>query len=97
MKKFLGCEYYYKAAFLFKLIICAFLQPVTLYGSSMLGGSAPAGQALEIEGASQPGLVTKSGLVLYGTDGNAVSSPSPRLNKHPEQTAADMAPCSNKL
>uniref|UniRef100_A0A3P9PT54 10-formyltetrahydrofolate dehydrogenase n=1 Tax=Poecilia reticulata TaxID=8081 RepID=A0A3P9PT54_POERE len=47
-------------------------QPVTLYGSSMLGGSVPAGQALEIEGASQPGLITKSGLVLYGTDGNAL-------------------------
>uniref|UniRef100_A0A3B3YX64 10-formyltetrahydrofolate dehydrogenase n=1 Tax=Poecilia mexicana TaxID=48701 RepID=A0A3B3YX64_9TELE len=47
-------------------------QPVTLYGSSMLGGSVPAGQALEIEGASQPGLVTKAGLVLYGTDGNAL-------------------------
>uniref|UniRef100_A0A3B5QDN5 10-formyltetrahydrofolate dehydrogenase n=1 Tax=Xiphophorus maculatus TaxID=8083 RepID=A0A3B5QDN5_XIPMA len=47
-------------------------QPVTLYGSSMLGGSVPAGQALEIEGASQPSLVTKSGLVLYGTDGNAL-------------------------
>ncbi|KAE8281572.1 Mitochondrial 10-formyltetrahydrofolate dehydrogenase [Larimichthys crocea] len=44
-------------------------QPVTLYGSSMLGGSAPTGQALEVEGASQPGLVTKNGLVLYGTDG----------------------------
>ncbi|XP_043964383.1 mitochondrial 10-formyltetrahydrofolate dehydrogenase [Gambusia affinis] len=47
-------------------------QPVTLYGSSMLGGSVPAGQALEIEGAFQPGLITKSGLVLYGTDGNAL-------------------------
>ncbi|KAK5895988.1 hypothetical protein CgunFtcFv8_009635 [Champsocephalus gunnari] len=45
---------------------------VTLYGSSMLGGSAPAGQPLEIEGASQPGLVTKNGLVLYGTDGKAL-------------------------
>uniref|UniRef100_A0A671WHZ2 10-formyltetrahydrofolate dehydrogenase n=1 Tax=Sparus aurata TaxID=8175 RepID=A0A671WHZ2_SPAAU len=44
-------------------------QSVTLYGSSMLGGSAPAGQPLEMEGASQPGLVTKNGLVLYGTDG----------------------------
>ncbi|TKS91020.1 Mitochondrial 10-formyltetrahydrofolate dehydrogenase [Collichthys lucidus] len=44
-------------------------KPVTLYGSSMLGGSAPTGQALEVEGASQPGLVTKNGLVLYGTDG----------------------------
>ncbi|KAF3859478.1 hypothetical protein F7725_021877 [Dissostichus mawsoni] len=47
-------------------------QTVTLYGSSMLGGSAPAGQPLEIEGASQPGLVTKNGLVLYGTDGKAL-------------------------
>ncbi|XP_076023577.1 mitochondrial 10-formyltetrahydrofolate dehydrogenase-like [Genypterus blacodes] len=47
-------------------------QPVTLYGSSMLGGSAPAGQPLEMEGASQPGLVTKNGLVLYGTDGKAL-------------------------
>uniref|UniRef100_A0A8C5N4T7 formyltetrahydrofolate dehydrogenase n=1 Tax=Gouania willdenowi TaxID=441366 RepID=A0A8C5N4T7_GOUWI len=46
--------------------------PVTLYGSSMLGGSAPAGQALEIEGAPQPALVTKSGLVLYGSDGKAL-------------------------
>uniref|UniRef100_A0A8P4KTS3 10-formyltetrahydrofolate dehydrogenase n=1 Tax=Dicentrarchus labrax TaxID=13489 RepID=A0A8P4KTS3_DICLA len=44
-------------------------QTVTLYGSSMLGGSVPAGQPLEVEGASQPGLVTKNGLVLYGTDG----------------------------
>lgn len=47
-------------------------QTVTLYGSSMLGGSAPAGQPLEVEGASQPGLVTKNGLVLYGTDGKAL-------------------------
>ncbi|KAM4712012.1 mitochondrial 10-formyltetrahydrofolate dehydrogenase [Anableps anableps] len=47
-------------------------QPVTLYGSSMLGGSVPAGQALEIEGASQPSLVTKNGLVLYGSDGKAL-------------------------
>uniref|UniRef100_A0A3Q3QUJ4 10-formyltetrahydrofolate dehydrogenase n=1 Tax=Monopterus albus TaxID=43700 RepID=A0A3Q3QUJ4_MONAL len=30
------------------------------------------GQVLEIEGASQPGLVTKNGLVLYGTDGKAL-------------------------
>uniref|UniRef100_A0A8C7UND3 10-formyltetrahydrofolate dehydrogenase n=1 Tax=Oncorhynchus mykiss TaxID=8022 RepID=A0A8C7UND3_ONCMY len=28
--------------------------------------SVPAGQPLEIEGASQPGVVTKNGLVLYG-------------------------------
>uniref|UniRef100_A0A665WW93 10-formyltetrahydrofolate dehydrogenase n=1 Tax=Echeneis naucrates TaxID=173247 RepID=A0A665WW93_ECHNA len=44
-------------------------QSVTLYGSSMLGGKAPDGQTLEIEGASRPGLVTKKGLVLHGTDG----------------------------
>ncbi|XP_031725716.1 mitochondrial 10-formyltetrahydrofolate dehydrogenase [Anarrhichthys ocellatus] len=47
-------------------------QSVTLYNSSMLRGSVPAGQSLEIEGASQPGLVTKNGLVLYGSDGKAL-------------------------
>ncbi|XP_040886547.1 mitochondrial 10-formyltetrahydrofolate dehydrogenase [Toxotes jaculatrix] len=47
-------------------------QSVTLYGSSMLGASVPAGQPLEIDGASQPSLVTKNGLVLYGTDGKAL-------------------------
>ncbi|XP_034019646.1 mitochondrial 10-formyltetrahydrofolate dehydrogenase [Thalassophryne amazonica] len=47
-------------------------QPVTLYSSSMLAGSVPAGQPLEIEGSPQPGLITKSGLVLYGTDGKAL-------------------------
>ncbi|TDG96869.1 hypothetical protein EPR50_G00234380 [Perca flavescens] len=47
-------------------------QAVTLYGSSMLGGLLPAGQPLEIAGAPQPGLVTKNGLVLYGTDGKAL-------------------------
>ncbi|GAA6224517.1 mitochondrial 10-formyltetrahydrofolate dehydrogenase [Lates japonicus] len=47
-------------------------QSVTLYGSSMLGGQVPAGQPLEIDGASQPGLVTKNGLVLYGADGKAL-------------------------
>lgn len=46
---------------------------MTLYGSSLFGGSVPAGQPLEIEGASQPGLVTKNGLILYGADGKAVS------------------------
>uniref|UniRef100_A0A8C8F547 10-formyltetrahydrofolate dehydrogenase n=1 Tax=Oncorhynchus tshawytscha TaxID=74940 RepID=A0A8C8F547_ONCTS len=45
---------------------------VTLYGSSMLGESVPAGQPLEIEGASQPGVVTKNGLVLYGSDSKAL-------------------------
>ncbi|XP_029020099.1 mitochondrial 10-formyltetrahydrofolate dehydrogenase isoform X2 [Betta splendens] len=47
-------------------------QAVTLYSSSLFGGSVPAGQPLEIEGASRTALVTKSGLVLYGTDGKAL-------------------------
>lgn len=55
------------------LMLLFMSQTVTLYGSSLLGGSVPAGQPLEIEGASQPGLVTKNGLVLYGSDGKPVS------------------------
>lgn len=47
-------------------------KPVTLYSSSMLSGSVPDGQAVEVEGASQPGLITKSGLVLFGSDGKAL-------------------------
>ncbi|XP_048123872.1 mitochondrial 10-formyltetrahydrofolate dehydrogenase isoform X1 [Alosa alosa] len=47
-------------------------QTVTLYGSSLLGGSVPKGQPLEVEGAAQPGLITSGGLVLFGTDGKAV-------------------------
>ncbi|KAL2102738.1 hypothetical protein ACEWY4_001906 [Coilia grayii] len=47
-------------------------QAVTLYGSSLLGGTAPKGQPLEVEGAAQPSLVTSGGLVLFGTDGKAV-------------------------
>lgn len=47
-------------------------QSVTLYGSSMLGGSVPEGQPLDIEGASQAARVTKNGLVLYGTDSKAL-------------------------
>ena len=39
----------------------------------MLEGSLPAGQSLEIDGASQPGIVSKNGLIMYGTDGKAVS------------------------
>lgn len=38
----------------------------------MLSGSVPDGQPVEVEGASQPGLITKSGLVLFGSDGKAV-------------------------
>uniref|UniRef100_A0AAV2IQM8 Carrier domain-containing protein n=1 Tax=Knipowitschia caucasica TaxID=637954 RepID=A0AAV2IQM8_KNICA len=47
-------------------------QPVTLYGSSLLGASVPDGDPVQVEGASQSAVVSKSGLVLYGTDGNAV-------------------------
>ncbi|KAK6482759.1 mitochondrial 10-formyltetrahydrofolate dehydrogenase-like isoform X1 [Huso huso] len=47
-------------------------QVVTLYGSSLLGGSVPTGQPLDIEGTSKPGLVTSNGLVLFGTDGKAL-------------------------
>uniref|UniRef100_A0A8C9T1F5 10-formyltetrahydrofolate dehydrogenase n=1 Tax=Scleropages formosus TaxID=113540 RepID=A0A8C9T1F5_SCLFO len=47
-------------------------QVVTLYGSSLLSGTVPTGQALEIEEASQPGLITNKGLVLYGLDAKAI-------------------------
>ncbi|XP_066561352.1 mitochondrial 10-formyltetrahydrofolate dehydrogenase [Amia ocellicauda] len=43
-------------------------QAVTMYSSSLLSGPVPSGQPLDIEGASQPGLVTKNGLVLFGSD-----------------------------
>uniref|UniRef100_A0A8C2A4D3 formyltetrahydrofolate dehydrogenase n=1 Tax=Cyprinus carpio TaxID=7962 RepID=A0A8C2A4D3_CYPCA len=47
-------------------------KPVTLYSSSMLSGSVPTGQPIEVEGASQPGLIAKSGLILFGSDGKAL-------------------------
>ncbi|XP_054631809.1 mitochondrial 10-formyltetrahydrofolate dehydrogenase-like isoform X3 [Dunckerocampus dactyliophorus] len=47
-------------------------KPVTLYGSTMLQGSVPPGQPLEIEGASKQSLVARNGLVLHGSDGKAV-------------------------
>uniref|UniRef100_A0A8B9R9K2 formyltetrahydrofolate dehydrogenase n=1 Tax=Astyanax mexicanus TaxID=7994 RepID=A0A8B9R9K2_ASTMX len=47
-------------------------KPVTLYGSSLLSDPVPAGQTLNVEGASQPGLITSSGLVLFGSDGKAL-------------------------
>ncbi|KAG7270677.1 hypothetical protein CRUP_030404 [Coryphaenoides rupestris] len=47
-------------------------QNVTLYGSSLLSGKVAEGDPLEIEGLSQSGLVTKSGLVLHGSDGKAL-------------------------
>ncbi|XP_066866118.1 mitochondrial 10-formyltetrahydrofolate dehydrogenase isoform X2 [Kogia breviceps] len=47
-------------------------QVVTFYGSSLLNSSIPPGEPLEIKGAKKPGLVTKSGLVLFGNDGGAL-------------------------
>ncbi|KAG2459914.1 AL1L2 dehydrogenase, partial [Polypterus senegalus] len=45
---------------------------VTLYGSSLFDAPVPSGQPLEIEGAPRPGLITNNGLVLFGSDGNAL-------------------------
>ncbi|KAI5628455.1 cytosolic 10-formyltetrahydrofolate dehydrogenase, partial [Silurus asotus] len=46
---------------------------VTFYGSTFVdNGSTAAGQPLEIPGASQPGLVCKNGLILFGNDGKAL-------------------------
>ncbi|NXV75635.1 AL1L2 dehydrogenase, partial [Atlantisia rogersi] len=47
-------------------------QMVTFYGSSLLNASVPTGQELVIKGASKPGLITKSGLVVFGNDGKMV-------------------------
>ncbi|XP_039617758.1 mitochondrial 10-formyltetrahydrofolate dehydrogenase [Polypterus senegalus] len=47
-------------------------QAVTLYGSSLFDAPVPSGQPLEIEGAPRPGLITNNGLVLFGSDGNAL-------------------------
>uniref|UniRef100_A0A3Q3NMQ5 10-formyltetrahydrofolate dehydrogenase n=1 Tax=Mastacembelus armatus TaxID=205130 RepID=A0A3Q3NMQ5_9TELE len=48
-------------------------QKVTFYGSSLVdNGTAANGQPLEIPGASQPGIITKAGLVLFGNDGKAL-------------------------
>ncbi|XP_038595856.1 cytosolic 10-formyltetrahydrofolate dehydrogenase [Tachyglossus aculeatus] len=44
-------------------------QKLTFFGSTLLGnGTVPQGDALEIQGASRPGVVTKTGLVLFGND-----------------------------
>uniref|UniRef100_A0AAV2M633 10-formyltetrahydrofolate dehydrogenase n=2 Tax=Knipowitschia caucasica TaxID=637954 RepID=A0AAV2M633_KNICA len=46
---------------------------VTFYGSTLVGnGAAAKGQTLEIPGATQPGVVTKAGLMLFGNDGKAL-------------------------
>lgn len=48
-------------------------QKVTFFGSTLVDNSAAAnGQSLDIPGASQPGIVTKKGLVLFGNDGKTV-------------------------
>uniref|UniRef100_A0A4W3HQW4 10-formyltetrahydrofolate dehydrogenase n=1 Tax=Callorhinchus milii TaxID=7868 RepID=A0A4W3HQW4_CALMI len=44
-------------------------QAVTMYGSALYKGAVPSGQALQISGCSQPGVVTSNGLVLFGNDG----------------------------
>ncbi|XP_075953149.1 cytosolic 10-formyltetrahydrofolate dehydrogenase [Anarhichas minor] len=48
-------------------------QKVTFYSSTLVdNGTAANGQPLEIPGASRPGIVTKTGLVLFGNDGKAL-------------------------
>ncbi|XP_037535082.1 cytosolic 10-formyltetrahydrofolate dehydrogenase [Nematolebias whitei] len=48
-------------------------QKITFTGSTLMDrGTGAKGQPLEIPGASQPGLVTKNGLVLFGNDGEAL-------------------------
>lgn len=39
----------------------------------MENGAAAKGQPLEIPGAIQPGIITQTGLVLFGSDGKMVS------------------------
>ncbi|KAG8539601.1 hypothetical protein GDO81_020666 [Engystomops pustulosus] len=47
---------------------------LTLFGSSFTtNGPNPEGEPLEIPGASQPSLVTKNGLVLFGNDGKTLT------------------------
>ncbi|XP_028907608.1 cytosolic 10-formyltetrahydrofolate dehydrogenase isoform X3 [Ornithorhynchus anatinus] len=44
-------------------------QKLTFFGSTLLSnGTQPQGITLEIQGASRPGVVTKTGLVLFGND-----------------------------
>ncbi|XP_066520756.1 cytosolic 10-formyltetrahydrofolate dehydrogenase [Hoplias malabaricus] len=46
---------------------------VTFYGSTLVDNCSTAiGQPLEIPGASRPGLVTKNGLILFGSDDKAL-------------------------
>ncbi|XP_071984943.1 cytosolic 10-formyltetrahydrofolate dehydrogenase [Engystomops pustulosus] len=47
---------------------------LTFFGSSFTtNGPNPEGEPLEIPGASQPSLVTKNGLVLFGNDGKTLT------------------------
>lgn len=62
------------AAFLKCGFLSLFWQKVTFYGSSLMGnGAAANGQPLEIPGAIRPGIITQTGLVLFGSDGKKVS------------------------
>ena len=71
------------------------LQKVTFYGSSLVDtGPKTNGQSLEIAGASQPGVVTKAGLVLFGNDGKAVS-PLPELCSHVYESSVKQQPVPN--
>ncbi|XP_062312341.1 cytosolic 10-formyltetrahydrofolate dehydrogenase [Osmerus eperlanus] len=48
-------------------------QKVTFYGSTLVDNDTGAnGQPLDIPGANKPGMVTKTGLVLFGNNGNAL-------------------------
>lgn len=48
-------------------------EQVTLYGSSLWSGATPKGTEVEIAGASKPAVVHEDGLLLFGSDGKAVS------------------------
>ncbi|MED6261214.1 Cytosolic 10-formyltetrahydrofolate dehydrogenase [Ataeniobius toweri] len=57
-------------------------QEVTFFGSTLVdNGTVANGQPLEIPGASQPGIVTKTGLLLFGNDGKTVSQLT-RMNQY---------------
>ncbi|MEQ2204109.1 Cytosolic 10-formyltetrahydrofolate dehydrogenase [Xenoophorus captivus] len=57
-------------------------QEVTFFGSTLMdNGNVANGQPLEIPGASQPGIVTKTGLLLFGNDGKTVSQLT-RMNQY---------------
>ncbi|XP_054880332.1 cytosolic 10-formyltetrahydrofolate dehydrogenase [Poeciliopsis prolifica] len=48
-------------------------EKVTFFGSTLVdNGTVANGQPLDIPGASQPGIVTKAGLVLFGNDGKTL-------------------------